>query len=118
MDFEPIGSDEKQVALLLRLRRARAEMFGANLFDDLAWDILLQLYAASLGKRKMRQTDLADIGPKSTLARWTAVLEERGFVSCRLDAVNPGNLWIELTTDGEARMARLFRTHPRFHSLV
>lgn len=118
MDFDPVGSDEQQVVSILRLRRARTDLFGAGLFDDLAWDILLQLYAASLGNRKMRLADLADIAPKSTLARWTAVLQERGLVSCGLDALKPTNLWIELTNAGETKMARLFRSLPHSHSYV
>lgn len=118
MDFEPVGTDEQRIVSILRLRRARKDVFGAGLFDDLAWDILLQLYAASLGSRKMRLADLGDIAPKSTLARWIAVLEERGLVSCGLDALKPANLWVELTNVGEAKMARLFWSLPQFHSLV
>jgi hypothetical protein len=118
VNFEPVGSDELQITSILRLRRARSDLFGAGLFDDFAWDILLQLYAASLGNRKLSLADLDDIAPRSTLARWTAVLEERGLVSCGLDNLSPGNLWIELTSDAEVRMAKLFRSLPRFHSMA
>lgn len=118
MEVEPVDADEQQIISILRMRRARADEFGAGLFGDLAWDILLQLYAASLGKRKIRLADLADIAPASTLARWTAVLEERGLVSCALDALAPADLWIELTSIGEAKMAKLFRSLSYPHSLV
>lgn len=118
VEFEPAGTDEQRIASILRLRRARADVFGTGLFDDLAWDILLQLYAASLGNRKIRLSDLDDIAPKSTLARWTSVLEERGLVSCGLDAFKPCNMWIELTNAGEAKMARLFRSLPHSHSFA
>ena len=118
VEFEPVGSDEQQVTRILQLRRERADLFGAELFNDLAWDILLQLYGASLGNRKIRLADLAHIGPKSTLARWTAVLEERGLVTCDLDPSTPCNLSIELTAAGEAKMAKLFRSLPRSHSLA
>lgn len=118
MEFEPVGTDEQRIVSILRLRRARTDVFGAGLFDDLAWDVLLQLYAASLGNRKMRLSDLGDIAPKSTIARWIAVLEERGLVSCGLDVVKPANLWVELTNAGEAKMARLFRSLPHFQSFV
>lgn len=118
MEFEPVGVDEQQISTILQLRRERAELFGAGLFNDLAWDILLQLYGARLGNRKFRLADLADIAPRSTLARWTTVLEERGLVTCDLDPANPCNLWIELTGAGEARMAKLFRSLSHSHSLV
>jgi hypothetical protein len=116
VEFEPIGSDEQRIASILRLRRQRSEVFGAGLFDDIAWDILLQLYAAHLGGREMRLADLAGTAPRSTLARWTQVLEERGLVACRLDMLSPADLWIELSSRGAAKMAGLFRTLPRFHS--
>ena len=118
MELKRIDTSEQQIASILRLRWARSEVFGAGLFDDLAWDILLQLYAASLGHRKLRLRDLAETAPRSTLARWTAVLEERGLVSCRLDPLAPADLWIELSSAGEAKMAGLFRSLPHFHSFA
>lgn len=118
MEFEPVATDEQRISSIVRLRRARTDVFGAGLFDDLAWDILLQLYAARLGNRKMRLADLGDIAPTSTLARWTAVLEERELVSCGLDALRPCDMWIELSNAGEAKMARLFRSLLHSHSFA
>ena len=118
MDFEPVGNEEQRITTILQLRRERVDLFGAGLFHDLAWEILLQLYAASLRNRKIRLADLADVAPRSTLARWTTVLEERALVTCDLDPADPCNLWLELTSVGEAKMAKLFRSLPHFHSLA
>jgi len=118
VEFEPVVTDEQRIASILRLRRARIDEFGAGLFDDLAWDILLQLYAARLGNRRMRLADLGDIAPASTLARWTAVLEERDLISCGLDPLKPCDMWIELSNAGEVKMARLFRSLLHSHSFA
>lgn len=103
-------SNEEQIESILRLRRARAEIFGADLFGDLAWDILLQLFAGRLGGRKLKLRELAIAAPKSTVARWAAVLEERGLVRCDVDYFNPADLWLELSPEGGAKMDELFRT--------
>jgi len=110
VNTETLGATEEDIASILRLRRARAEMFGAELFGDLAWDILLQLFAARLGRRKVRLSDLQIVAPKTTVARWAAVLEERGLISCHLDRLNSKELWIELSASGAARMSALFRS--------
>jgi DNA-binding transcriptional ArsR family regulator len=90
---------------ILMLRRGREEVFGKNLFSDPAWDILLELYAAHLGRRTISITDLAaDIGlPQSTVSRWVDVLAENGFVDppcTHPEAIN-------LTKCGTAGMERL-----------
>nr|NUR38391.1 hypothetical protein [Sphingomonas sp.] len=106
---EPASSAQAQIASVLELRRARAEVFGGDLFADPAWDILLQLYAASLGGRALRLSDLAAATPRSTVARWIALLEERALIACELDGFNAGELRIELAPVGEAKMSALFR---------
>ena len=100
---------EEEIASILSLRRARSEAFGAELFGDLAWDILLQLFSAKLGDRRVKLADLAIVAPESTIARWAAVLEQRGYIACHLDSLNPSAMWIELSAVGTAKMSLLFR---------
>lgn len=102
---------EQQVLCLLAARRKRAEIFGDRIFSDPAWDIVLELFAAELGDRRVRLDDLAAIAPISVLARWVAVLEERGLVECagRLD---PSQCWIRLSRDCAAKLSA-FLSHAR-----
>ena len=90
---------------ILMLRRGREEVFGKNLFSDPAWDILLELYAAHLGRRTISITELAaEIGlPQSTVSRWVDVLAENGIV----DAPCTPREAINLTDCGTAGMERL-----------
>jgi hypothetical protein len=91
-------------------------MFDAELFGDPAWDVLLQLFAAKLDGRKIKLSALAAAGPRSTLARWATVLHERGLISCDLGRLDSGDLWVELSATGAAKMSALFdslrHSHP------
>ena len=88
---------EDKVKSILEIRRGRARLFGEGLFSDPAWDILLELLAAKLGRRRVALADLDAIAPQSVLARWVAELEERQLVSCELDPFRPDQFWIRLS---------------------
>ncbi|MGE5563233.1 MAG: hypothetical protein ACM3ZV_07970 [Bacillota bacterium] len=103
---------EDQIRSILDVRRRRSEVFGQGLFADPAWDILLELFAAALGNRRMTLGDLAPIAPKSTLARWIAALEERQLVECAVDPLRPDRFWIALSRDCAARMAAFLSAAP------
>jgi hypothetical protein len=108
---------EEQIASIMRLRRTRSETFGTELFGDFAWDILLQLFAAKLGRRKTKLADLAIVAPESTIARWAAVLEERGYILCQVDRFNHSDMWVELSSSGAVKMSRLFADRPDWDPL-
>ena len=103
------AATEDRIAEIVRLRCKRAEVFGDELFSDPAWDILLALYAASLAGSTMTFDQLSIVTPPSTLARWLAVLQERGLLSCELAATICPDLVIALSDDGVAGMATLFQ---------
>lgn len=105
---------EDQIASILRIRRRRSETFGEDLFSDPAWDILLELFAARLGNRRLELGDLDSIAPRSTLARWVAVLEERGLVECQIDALCPDRFWIALNRDCASKMSAFLSDAPDF----
>lgn len=50
---------EDHVLSILSGRRGREAAIGRELFSDPAWDILLELYAARLGQRRMFLRELA-----------------------------------------------------------
>jgi hypothetical protein len=99
----------RQLSSVLELRRARAAMFGQDLFSDPAWDILLQLFAASLEGRRLGLGDFEGVCPATTLARWLTILERRGLVACNLDCSDPENFSLELSSDAAARLSNLLR---------
>jgi hypothetical protein len=100
---------EDHIISILIVRRAREEMLGSRLFAEPAWDVLLELYAASLGGRQisLRDVALAIKIPESTAARWTAALVEHGLINCSHDATPPGAAWLTLTERGSLQMKRL-----------
>ena len=109
MNLKSLGAREEDIDLILRLRRARKTAFGESLFGDIAWDILLRLYGAYLGGRRMMLSELNIEAPSSTVARWAAVLEERGFIALEMTPSN--DLSLQLSGDGLARMAALFQDY-------
>jgi hypothetical protein len=114
--MESLAAIEDEVAAVVRVREARSEAFGAGLFSDPAWDILLTLYEARLAGRSVRSDQLSPIAPGSTLARWLAVLQDRGLVSCEQPAPVSPDLVVALSDAGEARMTRLFRHNRPAHA--
>lgn len=115
VDIEAADVAEEQVEAILSLYRRRALEFAPQLFGDLAWEVLLRLFLAKLRGQKTRLSDLANIGPQSTLARWAATLQERGLVTCVLNRLDSGDLWIELSNSGAARMSALFENPGHSH---
>lgn len=108
VDIETADTADEQVEAILSLYRRRALVFAQEFFGDLAWEVLLRLFLAKLRGDRTRLSDLKDIGPQSTLARWAAMLQEHGLVTCALNRLDSGDLWIELSNSGAARMSALF----------
>lgn len=108
-DERPFEIREDHIQSLLLARRARDELLGEDLFSDPAWDLLLELYVAKLGRRAMTMQDLAiAIGiPPSTAARWLSALDERGLIMSSGGAL--GQARIELSAEGRSKLERLAR---------
>lgn len=79
---EPITAQE--VRRLIQLRRLRAKFFdafGEGLFEEPAWDMLLDLYAAELEGRQVSVSSLciaAAVAPTTAL-RWIAKMTDTGL---------------------------------------
>ena len=102
MDLEPLGATEEEIGAILRLRRARQKTFGPGLFSDIAWDIMLQLYAA--GMRHTRYS-LSKVGgsqglASTTVLRWINKLEEVGLVYREPDPTHSRRVFVMLTDRG------------------
>jgi DNA-binding MarR family transcriptional regulator len=66
----------------MKARQQRERYFQGKLFSDPAWDILLELYAASLADRRLTVSRLADrTGVAMTTAlRWINTLQQEGLL--------------------------------------
>lgn len=101
---------ERRIRRIIQLRRNRAKFFDPILFSEPCWDMLLELYAASLTSRPVSVASLCCAASVPTTAglRWIAALEEREVI---LRATNPFDLRqveIALTPKALAAMERLF----------
>jgi DNA-binding MarR family transcriptional regulator len=108
-NFPSVTLTEDHITSILLVRRARTAILGENLFSDPAWDILLELYAASLGGRSVSVAELvgATETQPSTTVRWVSVLTDRGLVQSAADAARPGRLFVSITGEGLSRMEHL-----------
>ena len=111
---------EQDVGELLKLRRNRDRFFPAEIFADPAWDILLELYAAELGQRRMTVSCVCTAAcvPATTALRWINTLEENQLVQRRDDRFDGRRVFLSLTDDGLAAMNDYFDTVPAGSMMV
>ena len=81
--YEPPAetADPRLVRQAIRARRMRDAFLGENLFEDPAWDMLLDLYAAHLEGQRVSVSSLciaAAVAPTTAL-RWIGRLTESGL---------------------------------------
>ena len=101
---------EDHIQSVLLVRRARASILGRDLFSDPAWDMLLELYAASLAGRRVTLFELARVTetPARIAARWVQALEQSGNISVDRDGKGkPFQVYVKLSAEGASRMQRL-----------
>jgi DNA-binding transcriptional ArsR family regulator len=100
---------EDHVQSVLSVRRGRETLFGQHLFSDPAWDILLELYAARLGKRSNSTDELArSLGvPHCIIERWIRALENSGLVEESIEPQRIGPAIVSLTDEGATKMTML-----------
>ncbi|MFL6726655.1 MAG: MarR family transcriptional regulator [Sphingomicrobium sp.] len=106
---------ERHVQNLLTFRRKRVHFFDAALFADPAWDILLELYAAELGQRRVSISSVG-IGaalPATTALRWINVLETKGMIWRHPDPMDGRRVFVALTPDTVSAMDRFFASVPQ-----
>lgn len=71
-------ADPRTVRAAIRIRRLREQFFAPELFADPAWDMLLDLYAARLERRRVSVSSLciAAAVPPTTALRWIGTLHD------------------------------------------
>lgn len=87
VDTGPPELAARDIRQAIRARRLRDQHFGAGLFEDPAWDMLLDLFAAELERAQVSVSSLciaAAVAPTTAL-RWIARMTEAGLFERRPD---------------------------------
>ncbi|MCT8002897.1 hypothetical protein NZL82_13530 [Sphingomonas sanguinis] len=91
--------DAELVRRMIRARRLRDGFFGAGLFEEPAWDMLLDLYAASLEGSQVSVSSLciaAAVAPTTAL-RWIGKMTEAGLFARQPDPGDRRRAFMVLT---------------------
>ena len=106
-DTEAIVHSE-EVRAAIRARRLRDELFGNGWFEDPAWDILLDLFAAGLERADVSVSSLciaAAVAPTTAL-RWITRLQAAGLIERRPDPRDRRRMFIVLSERARGLMRR------------
>jgi DNA-binding MarR family transcriptional regulator len=99
----------------LLARSQRGRFFNSRLFADPAWDMLLELYAASLTERRLTVSRLAERSgvPLTTALRWICTLEKEQLIAREDDRFDRRRMFLSLTDKGRSAMSAYFEElHP------
>ncbi|WP_374143406.1 hypothetical protein [Sphingomonas sp.] len=97
------ANDVRQV---IRGRRIRDQFFGAGLFEDPAWDMLLDLFAADLERARVSVSSLciaAAVAPTTAL-RWISRMTEAGLFEREADPFDRRRAFMRLSAQARDSM--------------
>jgi DNA-binding MarR family transcriptional regulator len=105
-------TDDVTVAMARRiyaLRRRRDSSFGADLFSEPAWDILLHLYVAGAGAKPVTVSSARDgaAAPATTALRRLRQLEDGGWVVREGDPADARRFYVRLSSGATKKMRSL-----------
>ncbi len=88
------------VRSIIRIRDIRNNHLGTDLFNDPAWNILLDCYACDLDDRSISVSDacVASGAPYTTALRWLRALEDRGLIERKNDTSDRRRAFVMLTS--------------------
>lgn len=106
----PALPEPRHVRRILRQRQQRARFFDADLFADPAWDMLLDLTAASAERKRVSVTSLCIAAgvPPTTALRWIGQMTHAGLFERVEDTSDRRRAFIALTDKAADGMARFF----------
>jgi len=92
---------EQRARRLLENRRKRIAIFGAQMFAEPAWDMLLLLFLSGRGRRQT-QSSLCELSgaSRSTAMRWVEFLAGRGLVRREDHPTDKRHNFVSLTEKG------------------
>lgn len=109
---EPPQVTAAAIRQIVRARRLRDRHLGDGLFEDPAWDMILDLYAAHLERAQVSVSSLciaAHVAPTTAL-RWIARLSDAGIFERRPDPFDRRRAFMSLSDAGLAGMHRYVAT--------
>ncbi|MDQ3139621.1 MAG: winged helix DNA-binding protein [Pseudomonadota bacterium] len=103
------------VRALIRARRLRDRYFRSELFADPAWDMLLDLMAARLEKKRVAVSSLciAAAVPATTALRWIKTLTDEGMFVRVADPKDGRRVFIELSDPAAAQLGAYLQERQR-----
>ena len=109
---EPVQVSAADIRKAIRARRLRNRPFPDLLFEDPAWDMLLDLYAARLERAQVSVSSLciAAAVPPSTALRWISKMTEDGLFVREPDPFDRRRAFMALSDDTVEKMDRYFAT--------
>ena len=101
-DGEAPEANSQEIRAAIRSRRLRAQFFAGELFADPAWDMLLDLFAAELERRRVSVSSLciAAAVPPTTALRWIGTLHDAGLFERHADPSDRRRAYIALSAKG------------------
>ena len=105
-----VAIDPAQVRALIRARRLRDGFFGDGLFEEPAWDMMLDLFAAELEGARVSVSSLciaAAVAPTTAL-RWIGRLTAEGWFERRPDPRDRRRAFVALGARGNSAMRGYF----------
>lgn len=103
---EPPDISAQEIRTVIRSRRLRGQYFASELFADPAWDMLLDLFAAELERRRVSVSSLciAAAVPPTTALRWIGTLHDAGLFERHADPSDRRRAYIALSEKGLSGM--------------
>ncbi|MCW3834536.1 hypothetical protein ACFQ1E_04290 [Sphingomonas canadensis] len=91
-----------EIRAVIRARRMRSQFFRGDLFADPAWDMLLDLFAAHLERRRVSVSSLciAAAVPPTTALRWIGTLHDARLFERQADPSDRRRAYIALSPMG------------------
>ncbi|HEX8239039.1 MAG TPA: MarR family winged helix-turn-helix transcriptional regulator [Allosphingosinicella sp.] len=119
-DGEGQRLDSGFIRSIIRVRRLREHFFKGDLFSDPAWDMLLDLMAARVERRRVAVSSLciAAAVPPTTALRWIKSLCDEGLFVRIADPEDGRRVFIELSAETAARMEAYLRSAQRIAQFI
>jgi DNA-binding MarR family transcriptional regulator len=107
---EQVTGSASYPSVPVQQRRRRSELFGADLFADPAWEILLLLFSEQPSREyvKVRDFSITAQLPVTTTLRWLNTLEQRGLIWKKGDDDDRRTTNVGLTKHGVDMMMLYF----------
>lgn len=113
---DDIGQWADKAKEMYECRRTRDKVFGADMFGEPAWDIMLDLFISECDGRRISVTSacIASCVPKATALRVIKQLEKTDMVIRQRDPDDARRSYVRLSQAALQTMTRIFHTTTAF----